>query len=98
MSLLSHAAMFKLFTSHPNSVGESYPQHAVFAMTFGLRMFVGALACMLHGLFPFLLQRTGSRIILELHQQLLTHRPQVAVPDAAAPDVATSHEDVATAR
>jgi hypothetical protein len=85
--------MFKLFTSHPDSVGESYPRHAVFAITFGFRMFVGALACMLHGLFPFLFQRTGSRIVCELHQQLATHRPQVVARNGAA-----THEDAAAAR
>jgi len=91
--------MFKLFTSHPDSVGESYPRHAAFAISFGFRMFVGALACMLHGLFPFLFQRTGSRIILELHQQLVTHRPQVAASGVAAVSgVAASHEDAAAIR
>jgi hypothetical protein len=87
-SLLSHAVMFKLFTSHPDSVGESYLQHAGFAMSFGLRMFVGALACMLHGLFPFLFQRTGSRIIRELNQKLVTHRPDTL---AANEDSAAAH-------
>lgn len=76
--------MLKLFTSHPDSVGESYPRHAVFALTFGWRMFVGALACMLHGLFPFLFQRTGSRIVMELHQRLATHRPRTLAPGNTA--------------
>ena len=87
-SLLSHAVMFKPFTSHPDSVGESYPQHAGFAMSFGIRMFVGALACMLHGLFPFLFQRTGSRIIVELNQKLVAHRPNTV---AAREDSAAAH-------
>jgi hypothetical protein len=76
--------MFKLFTSHPDSVGESYLQHAVFAMSFGIRMFLGALACMLHGLFPFLFQRTGSRIVVELNQKLVTHRPATAASEDSA--------------
>jgi hypothetical protein len=33
-------------------------------------MVLAGLACMLHGVFPFLFERTGSRAILALHQQV----------------------------
>lgn len=67
-----------LFTDHPASVNETYTEHAGFAFGFGVRMIVGGLACCLHGLFPFLFERTGSRIIVELHQHLADHRRPVA--------------------
>jgi hypothetical protein len=52
----------KLFTAHPASIGETYFQHMRFAMRFGTKMLIGGLACITHGIFPFLFQTTGSRI------------------------------------
>jgi len=71
----AHQTAMNLFTDHPASVNETYTEHAGFAFGFGLRMIVGGLACCLHGLFPFLFERTGSRIIGELNQRLADHRP-----------------------
>lgn len=73
----------KLFTDHPASVNESYTEHAGFAFGFGLRMIAGGLACCLHGLFPFLFERTGSRIIIKLHQRLADNRRPTTLPDNA---------------
>ena len=58
------------FTEHPASVGETYWQHLGFATGVGGRMIAAGLACMLHGLFPFLCVRTGSRTILALHARV----------------------------
>ena len=54
------------FTAHPRSVGESYAEHCAFACRYGIRMTLGGLAAVMHGLFPFLCQTTGSRITREL--------------------------------
>ena len=70
------------FTSHPHSVGESYAEHALFACRYGARMTLGGLAAMLHGLFPFLFQTTGSRITREL----------AAILDASAARAAARRE------
>jgi hypothetical protein len=64
----------RLFTEHPASVGETYGQHFAHATGFGLRMIAGGLACMLHGLLPFLFVRTGSRQISKLHGTMVTGR------------------------
>lgn len=61
----------KLFTEHPKSIGESYFEHMRIAVTFGLKMMGGGLACMIHGLFPFLFQTTGSRTVLKLSEKFL---------------------------
>jgi uncharacterized integral membrane protein (TIGR00698 family) len=37
-------------------------------------MAMGALACFLHGLFPFAFQTSGSRRIRDLHERMVTHR------------------------
>jgi hypothetical protein len=54
------------FTEHPRSVGETYPEHGAFACRYGVRMTLGGLAAILHGIFPFLFTTTGSRITREL--------------------------------
>jgi hypothetical protein len=62
------------FTSHPNSVGETYLEHGVFACRYGIKMTAGGLAAIVHGVFPFLFQTTGSRITRELNATLEASR------------------------
>lgn len=62
------------FTQHPASVGEGYFEHMGQAFSFAGRMFVGALACAIHGLLPFLCLKTGSNTIRHLHERMVTHR------------------------
>ena len=62
------------FSDHPHSVGESYGEHLVTASSFGGRMVLAGIACMLHGLLPFLFVRTGSRAVSELNAQLIARR------------------------
>lgn len=59
--------MIDAFTRHPASVGETYGEHLVFATEVGGRMVLAGLACLLHGIFPFLFERSGSRAIIDLH-------------------------------
>lgn len=54
------------FTAHPHEVGETYAQHAVFALRYGARMTLGGLCALAHGLFPFVFRATASRITDEL--------------------------------
>ena len=58
------------FTAHPHDVGETYAQHAVFAVRYGLKMAVGGIAATVHGVLPFLFRTTASRITDELKQML----------------------------
>jgi hypothetical protein len=58
------------FTAHPRDVGESYLEHAAFACRYGVKMTLGGVAALVHGVFPFLFQKTGSRITRELNQTL----------------------------
>lgn len=69
-----------LFTEHPATVGETYGEHLVAATGFSLRMLLGALACLLHALLPFLFVKTGSRIITELHDRMVTKRARHGAP------------------
>lgn len=64
----------RLFTRHPTSVGETYTQHLCAASSFGIRMIVGGLACLLHALLPFLFEHTASRCIKQLHERMVLKR------------------------
>jgi hypothetical protein len=66
--------MLPLFTKHPASVGETYFEHLGAAGGFGSRMIVAGLACVIHGIFPFLFQRTGSTTISTLYQRMVVSR------------------------
>lgn len=66
--------LHRLFTEHPASVGETYWGHLLRACWFSGRMVVGAAACFLHAIFPFLFVKTGSTIISQLHTTMVTHR------------------------
>lgn len=64
----------KQLTRHLDSVNETYFQHARHAMSFALHLFAGALVCMIHAVFPFLFERTGSDIIGRLHDRMVVNR------------------------
>ena len=72
----------RLFSEHPASVGESYGEHLLQASSFGGRMILAGLACLVHGLLPFLFVRTGSAAIAALHTRMITHRSRAAAPTA----------------
>jgi hypothetical protein len=66
--------MLSRFTDHPASVNETYFQHMGSAFSFGGSMLVGAFACFVHGLFPWLCLRRASDTIRTLHHRMVTHR------------------------
>jgi hypothetical protein len=82
--------IFKLFTAHPQTVGESYGEHLLRASSFGLRMMLAGVACLLHGFLPFLFVRTGSRAISELNEQMVIKRSVASSPRALRVDLLKS--------
>ena len=64
----------RAFTEHPASVGETYTEHLFRALGFGTRMVLAGLACLVHGVLPFLFVRTGSRAIAELNDRMVITR------------------------
>ncbi|WP_282608924.1 DUF6356 family protein [Pelagibius sp. Alg239-R121] len=70
--------MKTLFTDHPNSVNETYGEHMAMSASFGFAMLCGAFAAMVHAVFPFLFERTGSAIITRLHDRMVTNRIRVS--------------------
>ena len=67
-------SLTKLFTEHPASVDESYGEHLAMATGFGVRMILGGIACLIHGLLPFLFVKTGSHQIGALHDIMVVNR------------------------
>lgn len=76
----------KLFTEHPRTVGETYSEHFVMASSFGVPMILAGCACVLHGIFPFLFERTGSNLVRKLHDRMVTNRVKNPAPQG------TDHE------
>ena len=64
----------RAFVEHPQSVGESYWQHMRASLSFAGPLLVGALASLVHAVFPFLLVRTGSGIVARLHERMVRNR------------------------
>ncbi len=87
----------RAFTEHPASVGESYFQHMGMAFGFGGRMFIAGIACMLHGLFPFLFVCTGRKCIEDLHHRMVTHRDKRNCETSAMPAISRSAESLRAA-
>jgi hypothetical protein len=63
-----------LFTEHPASVDETYLQHCISALSFGTKMVVAGVACMVHGLLPALFVTRGSDTICALHERMVVKR------------------------
>lgn len=64
----------RIFTEHPATVGETYFEHMHSATSFAIRMLGGGLACLVHGLFPFLFVKTGSQQVQILHEKMVLNR------------------------
>jgi hypothetical protein len=78
------------FTAHPETVGETYSEHLGMATSFGYRMVLAGVACILHGVLPFLFVSTGSRAVAELHKQMIAGRTARSVPRTLHVDILNS--------
>lgn len=56
----------KAFSQHPQSVDETYWQHMQFAGNFSFKLFLAAMAAIIHAIFPFLFEKTASTIVRNL--------------------------------
>lgn len=59
----------RLFTDHPQSVDETYLEHAAFAARFSGWLFLAAFAAAVHAVLPFLFEKTASRITARLYER-----------------------------
>ncbi|HYI41083.1 MAG TPA: DUF6356 family protein [Allosphingosinicella sp.] len=58
------------FTKHLDEAGETYTEHFAMASGFGFKMILGGLGCLIHAVFPFLCERTGSETVKDLNAKL----------------------------
>jgi len=72
----------RLFTHHPEAVGESYFEHMAFALRFGSRLLRANLAAYAHALVPAVCETTASTAILDMHDEIRHRRAKLA--EAAA--------------
>tara|TARA_B100000287_G_scaffold430219_1_gene485043 strand:+ start:1500 stop:1727 length:228 start_codon:yes stop_codon:yes gene_type:complete len=52
----------KLFTEHPNSLGETYIQHCLVAASLSLKLLAASLAQLVHAVFPFINPPCGTDV------------------------------------
>jgi len=71
---LTSMKLLRAFTEHPATIGETYLGHLWQAGSFGLRMMFAGIACVLHGIFPFLFVTTGSDSVKGLHAEMSARR------------------------
>ena len=74
-----------LFCDHPASVDETYSEHLAAAGGFALRLFAASLVCTVHAILPFLFVKTGSTMIEELHDRMVTNRRRLRGSGGAQP-------------
>ncbi len=58
------------FVRHPQTVGESYGEHAAFAGQFGCMLILAGLAALAHAVLPFAFEKTASQIVIRLHDKI----------------------------
>lgn len=69
--------MKNAFDEHPYSMGETYFQHFKSASKFGIYMLLGGLACILHAIFPFIFEHTGSNFLLKMTEDFINRLPKL---------------------
>jgi len=62
------------FIDHPRSVGESYLEHAGFALRVAARCFAIGAVALVHALLPFLFQTTAREMLFRLVDELKAPR------------------------
>ena len=65
----------RLFTEHPESVGESYVEHMGVALSFAGPLLVAGLAALVHAVLPFLCMTTASGTVKRLHARMVNRLP-----------------------
>lgn len=66
----------RLFTEHPDAVGESYREHMRAALSFAGPLALGAMAAFVHAFVPFLFVSTASATVRRLHARMTNRVPK----------------------
>ncbi len=74
-----------LFTAHPKSIGETYTQHAAFAIPFATRLIYSGCALLVHAVLPFLFIHTASHQVTALYAQMRNRAQQKGIVENKEP-------------
>lgn len=64
----------KIFTDHPNSVGETYFEHMGQALYFAGNLLLGFFYCLCHAFIPAAFKKSGSKLITKLYDRMVANR------------------------
>lgn len=68
--------MKNIFNDHPNSIGESYSQHLLKSISFGLKLIIIAFYSFVHAILPFFFTNRVSNSIIKLNKILQNRKDQ----------------------
>jgi hypothetical protein len=68
----------RLFTEHPDAVGESYFEHMGVALSFAGPLLVAGMAALVHAFLPFLCLTTASTTVKRLYGRMTNRTPHSA--------------------
>jgi uncharacterized protein DUF6356 len=66
----------RLFTEHPDAVGESYVEHMHVALSFAGPLLKAGMAALVHAFLPFLCVTTASAVVKRLHARMVNRVPK----------------------
>lgn len=70
------AEVSRAFTEHPEATGETYWQHLWFTIRMCGRFIYAMTVLLIHGIFPFLLTKAGSKQIEKMYAIMKSRIPQ----------------------
>jgi Family of unknown function (DUF6356) len=73
----------RLFTEHPDAVGESYVEHMGVALSFAGPLALAAGAALVHAFLPFLCVTTSSATVKRLYARMTNRVPKPAIQRSA---------------
>jgi hypothetical protein len=65
----------RMFTEHPEAVGETYFEHMGVALSFAGPLLAAGMAALVHAVLPFLCVTTASGTVKRLHVRMMNRIP-----------------------
>ncbi|HEY8380784.1 MAG TPA: DUF6356 family protein [Microvirga sp.] len=73
----------RLFTEHPDAVGESYFEHMHVALSFAGPLLLAGMAALVHAFLPFLCVTTASVTVKRLYARMTNRVPKAPIARAS---------------
>jgi hypothetical protein len=78
-------SLVKLFTQHPETVGETYGEHFGVAMRYSGRMFAASFCAFVHAFLPFCFEKTASTMARRMVADMDRRNAHPSAPVQVAP-------------